>query len=128
MFREIEEKDFERLSQEIALDPAHNQQPGFSPELFQDAMSKNVVFEDENGEPIFYANFTKEVRVRIQFVDGADKEKVRATFSQYIPQFAASFKAAGCKAFLFGSVSAPLIWFLRQFGFRKAASEYRKEF
>src|ERR1017187_4161032 len=98
MFREIEEKDYDRLSKEIALDPAHNQQPGFAPELFQDAAAKSVVFEDENGEPIFYASFTKEVRVRIQFVDGVDKENVRATFSQYIPMFAENFKRAGCKS------------------------------
>ena len=128
MFRGLEEKDLDRLSKEIALDPAHNQQPGFSPELFQDADSKSVVFEDESGDPICYMNFTKEVRVRIQFVDGVDREKVRVMFKQYIPTFSESFRLSGCRAFLFDSVSAPLVCFLRRFGFRKATSEYRKEF
>ena len=113
---------------DIAHDPAHNQQPGFRPDIFMDPNTKSVAIQDESGEVIFWVNFSREVRVRIQFREGADKDKVREAFKQNIPLFAEAYRRAGCVAFLFDSVSAPLIWFLRQFGFRKATNEYRKGF
>lgn len=128
MFRDINDKDLALILKDIATDPAHNQQPGFHPALFIDENAKNVAIQDENGEVIFWVSFLKEVRVRIQFREGVDKEKVREAFRQNIPIFAEAYSRAGAKAFLFDSVSAPLVWFLRRFGFRKATSEYRKEF
>lgn len=127
MFRDITIEDLGPIMQDIAVDPAHNQQPGFKPELFLDPATKSVAIQDENGEVIFWVNFSKEIRVRIQFREGVDKEKVREAFRTNLPIFAEAYKRAGCMAFLFDSVSAPLIWFLRQFGFRKASAEYRKE-
>ena len=127
LFRKITTDDFKTLMKDIQDDPAHNQQPGFNPELFMDPETQGVAFQDECGEVVFWANFSREIRVRIQFRKDVDKEKVREAFTKYIPLFAENFKRAGCKAFLFDSVSAPLIWFLRRFGFRKAASEYRRE-
>jgi hypothetical protein len=127
MFRDITIDDLEPIAQDISTDPAHNQQPGVTPEVFLDPQAKNVAFTDDTGEVIFWASFSREVRVRIQFREGVDKDKVRAAFERYVPMFSDTFKAAGAKAFLFDSVSAPLIWFLRKFGFRKMNSEYRKE-
>lgn len=128
MFRDITEADYPAIIQDISTDPLHSQQPGFTPEVFADSQNKNVAFSDENGEVVFWASFSREIRVRIQFRDGVSKDKVRAAFSKYIPMFGASFKQAGARAFLFGTTNRALAFFLRRFGFRKASEEFRLEF
>jgi len=127
VFRDITNNDLIPLMNDITADPYHNQQPGFTPGIFMDEQSHNVAIQDEDGEVVFWVNFSREVRVRIQFREGVDKNKVRDAFTKNIPLFEDAFRRAGCKAFLFDSTSRALVWFLKRFGFTLSKNEYRKE-
>jgi len=116
MFRKFELSDDAVLREEIAQDPVHGNDPAFTPEVFHDPRSQNLVFEDESV-PVMFVNLRREVRLTIQFCK-VDKDRIRKTFEQYIPTFAAAYKQAGCGAFVFTTKSKPLAWFLRRFGFR----------
>lgn len=128
MFRDITAEDHPLIALDVAADPYHNQQPGFTQDVFADPQNKNVAFADENGEVVFWASFSREIRVRIQFREGASRDKVREAFKTYVPMFGLSFKQAGARAFLFDTKNKVLAFFLRRFGFRKTADEYRMGF
>jgi hypothetical protein len=124
MYRKLEEKDRDAITDAIQEDPFHCDNPNFTSDFFYDPNSQSLVFHDEEGD-VCYLKVEKEARIHIQFKE-VDKDRIRNLLNQHTDQMARALKSQGYKAMTFNSPNPALVWFMRKFGFRTAKDEFRK--
>jgi hypothetical protein len=80
-----------------------------------------LVVEDDVGV-IGYLVLENCLRIHCQFPPAFETDRIRAAISEFIPTIKNQAQSQ-YKQLIFESVSMPLIWFLRKFGFRRSKNE-----
>lgn len=125
-FRPTTENDRELLAKYISSDPEHSATTPVSfwlPPSDPHKGAKYLAVEDENGT-LAYLVLENCLRIHVQFAPPEEIERTRAGLASALPQIQ-HWARDQYKEIIFESISAPLIWFLRKFGFRKSKNEIK---
>lgn len=124
-YRWIEESDRDLLKQSLNKDEYHK---NTTVDFFYDPSSVCSVQEDEQGT-VFFLRAAKELRLDIQYVSNADRERNAKAMLERLPSMVEQAKAAGFSALIFNT-SSPLLkrFCIRKLGFVEVEGEDLRKF
>jgi hypothetical protein len=114
--RMITEDDRKTIAEQIARDPFHKDEPGFSADIFYQPGTVTWLFGDDDGDVLF-VNVRNLALTTIQFCD-VGEDRVRKVVNAAFPGFADGLKKAGASGIIYESECKRLIAFFRMLGFR----------
>jgi hypothetical protein len=116
--------DEELLAVFLAADPEHSQSSTVSfwlPPKIEHKGVKYLAVEDDKGV-IGFLVLENCVRIHAQFAPPEEIDRTRTALTDVMTQIQ-KWARPQYRELIFESISAPLIWFLRKFGFRRSKNE-----
>lgn len=123
-FRTTTENDKELLEKYLAADPEHGMTSTTNfwlPPTDPHKGTKYLAVEDEVGV-IGFLVLENVLRIHAQFAPTYEVRRTRVALADVMMQIQ-KWARPQYKQIIFQSVSTPLIWFLRKFGFRRSKDE-----
>lgn len=123
-YRPQNENDKFLIEKWVANDPEHSKtsEPSFwvTPSV-PEKHTKYIVVEDSVGT-VAYLVLENVLRIHCQFAPSTETDRIRAAAEEFLPKLKKE-SSENYKQVIAEAVSAPLVWFLRKFGFRKSKNE-----
>lgn len=122
--RQIRENDKHLIEKWLAVDPEHSKTSDVSfwlPPPDKHKGTDYLAVEDSVGV-VGYIVLENILRIHCQFAPPYEINRIRDAMEEFMVRIKKE-ASPQYKQIIFESVSAPLVWFLRRFGFRKSKNE-----